>query len=53
MTVDELIKKLEKFDRNLEVVDFLFGEIEDVIEDTWVDSNYPYNKPDKKVVKII
>ena len=53
MTVNELIKKLEKFDGNLEVVDFIFGEIEDVVEDTWVDSNYPYNKEDKQVVKII
>lgn len=53
MTVQELISKLEKFDGNLEVWDASYCEIEEVKESTYVDSNYPYSKPDKLIVLII
>lgn len=52
MTVEELIQKLEKFPKNMEVMDSSYIEIESVYEGTWTHTNYPYDKPDKKVVII-
>ena len=52
MKVKELIEKLQQFDENLRVVDDYYLEIEKVEERTWVDSNYPYDRPDEQVVVI-
>ena len=52
MTVIDLIKKLQEFDENLRVVDDYMFDIEEVIETVWVDSNYPYDKPDEVVIQI-
>lgn len=50
MTVGELIKKLEKYPKDMYVVDMNYIEIESVYEGTWSHTNYPYNIPDKQVV---
>ena len=52
MLVAELIKELEKFPKNIEVMNADYSEIENVYEGTWVHTNYPYDKPDKQVVII-
>lgn len=52
MTVGQLIEKLQEFDPNLRVLDDYMLDIEEVIETIWVDSNYPYDKPDEVVVQI-
>ena len=52
MTVKELIDKLKQFPEDMEVMDYLYMDIEDVHERTWEDTNYPYDKPDKQVVVI-
>ena len=52
MTVEELIKELEKFPKNMEVMDAMYYDIESVYEGTWTHTNYPYDKPDKQVVII-
>lgn len=52
MTVGELIKGLEKFPKDMEVMDGSHMDIESVYEDTWIHTNYPYDKPDKQVVII-
>ena len=52
MLVGELIKELEKFPKNMEVMDVGYLEIESVYEGTWIHTNYPYDKPDKQVVII-
>ena len=52
MLVGELIKELEKFPENMEVMDAGYMEIESVYEGTWIHTNYPYDKPDKQVVII-
>ena len=52
MTVQELIDKLQTFDPNLRVVDDYMLNIETVIQCVWVDSNYPYDRPDEDVVVI-
>ena len=52
MLVGELIKELEKFSENMEVMDAGYLEIENVHEETWKHTNYPYDKPDKQVVII-
>ena len=52
MTVKELIDKLKQFPEDMEVMDYLYMDIEDVHERTWEDTNYPYDKPDKQVVII-
>lgn len=52
MTVRELIKELDKFPKDMEVMDANYMEIESVYEETWTHTNYPYNKPDKQVVII-
>lgn len=52
MTVGELIKELSKYDKDMEVVDYMFDKIESVEMDTWTHTNYPYDKPDKQVIKI-
>lgn len=52
MTVGELIKGLEKFPKDMEVMNANYSEIENVYEGTWVHTNYPYDKPDKQVVII-
>ena len=52
MTVGELIKELENFPKDMEVMDANYMEIESVYEETWTHTNYPYNKPDKQVVII-
>lgn len=52
MTVEELIKELEKFPKDMEVMDTAYYDIESVYEGTWTDTNYPYNKPNKQVVII-
>lgn len=53
MKVKELIEELEKFDGELEVYDSSGFEVEGVKEDTWTHDNYPYNLPDKQIVKIL
>lgn len=52
MTVKELIEQLQTFDANLRVLDSYMLDIESVKEMTWVDSNYPYDRPDEQVVVI-
>ena len=52
MTVKQLIEELKQFPENMEVMDTSYYDIENVYEGTWEDTNYPYNKPDKKVVII-
>lgn len=52
MTVGEIIKELEKFPENMEVMDASYMEIESVYERTWIHTNYPYIKSDKKVIII-
>ena len=52
MTVRELIKELDKFPKDMEVMDANYMEIESVYEKTWTHTNHPYNKPDKQVVII-
>lgn len=53
MTVEKLIEELSKYDKDMEVVDYMFDEIQGVKEDTWTHTNYPYDKPDKQVVRIM
>lgn len=50
MTVEELINKLKQFPMDIEVVDDMYLSIENVYESIWVDSNYPYDRPDKPVI---
>ena len=52
MLVIELIKELEKFPKDMEVMDADYMKIESIYEDTWIHTNYPYDKPDKQVVII-
>lgn len=52
MTVKELIKRLEQFSEDMEVVDAGYMDIESVYESTWIHTNYPYDKPNKQVVII-
>lgn len=52
MIVDDLKKELEQYDGNLQVYDGAGYEIEKVSQQTWEDTNYPYNKPDKKILVI-
>ena len=52
MLVGELIKELEKFPKDMEVMDTGYMEVESVYEGTWIHTNYPYDKPDKQVVII-
>ena len=52
MTNEELIKLLEQFDKKLEIYDTGYSPIEGVKPSTWVDGNYPYDKPDKDVLII-
>lgn len=53
MKVGELIEELNKYDDNMEVYDEGLIKIIGVEERTWVDSNYPYDKPDKQIVVIL
>lgn len=50
MTVEDLIDQLSHFPKNMEVVDYAFDDILSVHIKTWVDTNYPYNRPDKDYV---
>lgn len=52
MKVKDLIERLKEFDENLRVLDSYYLDIDVVEERTWVDSNYPYDKPDEQVVII-
>ena len=52
MTKQELIKLLEPFPDDMEVVDTTFYSIDGVQESTWEHTNYPYDKPDKQVIMI-
>lgn len=52
MTNEELIKLLEQFDKKLEIYDTGYSPIEGVKPLTWVDGNYPYDKPDKDILII-
>lgn len=52
MTVEELIKELEKFPKDMEVMDSGYMDIENIYEGTWSHTNYPYDIPDKQVVII-
>lgn len=52
MTVEDLIKELEKFPKNMEVMDSAYIAIESAYEGTWTHTNYPYDKPNKQVVII-
>ena len=53
MKVCELIKELSKYDDDMEVYDCSGYEVEGVENRTWIDSNYPYDKPDKQIVVIL
>lgn len=50
MTVEELINELSKFPKEMEVVDYALDPILSVHIKTWVDNNYPYDRPDKDYV---
>lgn len=52
MTVQELIDQLEKFPRDMRVVDLSRMDIERVFETIFTHDNYPYNKPDEQVIVI-
>lgn len=52
MTVKELKEELSKFPEDMEVCDYEYDVFESVHYQTWKDSNYPYNRPDKKYVCI-
>ena len=53
LTVNDLINKLKEFPEDMPISINMAGEtIEDVAIQTWVHSNYPYNKPDKDYVVI-
>lgn len=52
MTKKELIEKLEPFPDDMEVYDYSYMEVEDVKEGVWEHTNYPYDKPDKKIIII-
>lgn len=47
MTVEELIKELEKYDPKRKVYGLGLDEIEVVEQKIWIHSNYPYDKPDE------
>ena len=54
MKVKELIAELQKYDEDMLVA--IYGEIFDSIEvskQTWIDSNYPYDKPDVEYINLI
>lgn len=52
-TVEDLINKLQEFPLDMEIRDYDFETIEDVIIKTWTHNNYPYNLPDKDYVCLI
>ena len=52
MTVKQLIDILNQFSEDMEVMDASYLDIVNVYQGTWVDTNYPYNKPDKQVIII-
>lgn len=52
MSVEELIKELEKFPKDMEVMDSGYMGIESVYEGTWTHANYPYDKPNKQIIII-
>lgn len=47
MKVKEIIEALSKFDPEREVYDYSYDTIDRVYEKLWVDTNYPYDKPDE------
>lgn len=52
MRVQELIDILKTFDPNMKVMDDFYMEVTSVYKTTWVDSNYPYDRPDEDIVVI-
>ena len=52
MNVGQLIDNLSKYDKSLEVYDCSGYEVEGVEKTTWSHNNYPYDKPDKEIVRI-
>lgn len=52
MTVQELIDQLEKFPKDMRVIDSSCMDIERVFEMPFTHDNYPYNKPDEQVIVI-
>lgn len=52
LTVKGLIDKLKEFPEDIPVCDDDNCPINDVVEYMWEDTNYPYNIPDCKFIKL-
>ncbi len=52
LIVDELIKLLQQFPKDMGVVDCGFNGITGASIRTWIHSNYPWNKPDTDYVML-
>ena len=55
MTASELILKLQNIidkEGDLKVCDMGFEDIEEIKIRTWTHTNYPYDKPDEKIIMI-
>lgn len=52
MKVKELISELSKYDPEREVYDYDYTPIVCVHEKLWVDGNYPYDRPDEKMLVV-
>lgn len=53
MTVGELIRELQKYDEKLPVA--IDGDVNykiDVSQRTWIDSNYPWNRPEFEYINL-
>lgn len=52
MTVKELISESSKYDLEREIYDYDYSPIVYVHENLWVDSNYPYNRSNEKMLVV-
>lgn len=52
LTVDELIKLLQQFPKDMGVVDCNFNGITSASIHTWPDNGFPYNMPDSDYVML-
>lgn len=53
MRVAELILLLSQYDESLEVLDTCYMPIDGVEQTTLSDINWPYNREDREVVKLV
>lgn len=53
MRVAELILLLSQYDENLEVLDSCYMQIDGVEQTILSDANWPYNREDREVVKLV